>query len=203
MHGQYPNEVKKEHIDEELTWNWLKNGELKGETEALITSCQDQALATNYYKAKILKTGQDPKCRLCKTEDETIHHIISGCSILAPKEYLTRHNAVAAHLHWNICKAYGIEVCDKWYEHKPKPVTDSPNVTVIWDLQLQTDRHIPSNKPDITIKDKSEKRCYLIDVAIPSDYNVTKKEAKKRTKYKDMEIEAQRLWDIKTVVIYL
>lgn len=42
MHGQFLKEREKQHIGKELTWKWLKNGDLKGETEELIMSCQDQ-----------------------------------------------------------------------------------------------------------------------------------------------------------------
>ena len=41
----------------------------------------------------------------------------------------------------------------------------------------------------------------LIDVAISGDTNVIKKEAEKILKYKDLTIEIQRMWDVKTMVI--
>ena len=41
----------------------------------------------------------------------------------------------------------------------------------------------------------------LIDVAIPGDRNVIKKEAKKILKYKDLTIEIQCMWNVKTRVI--
>ena len=41
----------------------------------------------------------------------------------------------------------------------------------------------------------------LIDVAISGDRNVMKKEAEKIIKYKDLPIEIQRMWNVKTKVI--
>ena len=41
----------------------------------------------------------------------------------------------------------------------------------------------------------------LIDVAISRDRNVIKKEAEKILKYKDLTIEMQRMWNVKTKVI--
>jgi hypothetical protein len=41
----------------------------------------------------------------------------------------------------------------------------------------------------------------LIDVAISGDRNVIKKEAEKIPKYKDLRIEIQSMWNIKTKVI--
>jgi hypothetical protein len=41
----------------------------------------------------------------------------------------------------------------------------------------------------------------LIDVAIPGDRNVIKKEAEKILKYKDLIIEIQCMWNVKAEVI--
>ena len=41
----------------------------------------------------------------------------------------------------------------------------------------------------------------LIDVAISGDKNVIKKEAEKILNYKDLTIEIQRMWNVKTKVI--
>jgi hypothetical protein len=73
-------------------------------------------------------------------------------------------------------------------------------VTILWIQQVQTDRTIPNNKPDIIIRDNEKGTRMLIDVAIPGDRNVIKKEAKKILKYKDLITEIQRMWNVKTKV---
>jgi len=90
-----------------------------------------------------------------------------------------------------------------WYEHVPKSVETSQRgkVTVLWNQQIQIDRTIPNNKPDIVIHDNEKGTCMLIDVANPGDRNVIKKEAEKILKYKDLTIEIQRMWNVKTEVI--
>ena len=62
-------------------------------------------------------------------------------------------------------------------------------VTVLWNQQVETDRTIPNKKPDIIIRDNENRTCILIDVAIPGDRNVIKKEADEILKYKDLTIE--------------
>jgi hypothetical protein len=57
-----------------------------------------------------------------------------------------------------------------------------------------------ANRPNIIIKNKEDKTCLLIDVAIPSDKNVIQKEAEKK-KYKNLSIEIQRMWNMKCFVI--
>ena len=59
-------------------------------------------------------------------------------------------------------------------------------VTILWNQQVQTDRNIPQNKPDIIICDNEKGTCMLIDAALSGDRNVTKKEAEKILKYKDL-----------------
>ena len=83
-----------------------------------------------------------------------------------------------------------------WYEHVPKSVETSQggNVTILWNQQVQTDRTIPNNKPDVTNRDSEKGTCMLIDVAISGDRNVIKKEAEKILKYEDPTIEIQRMW---------
>ena len=49
--------------------------------------------------------------------------------------------------------------------------------------QVQTDKTIPNNKPDINIHNKQE-MCVLIDVAIPGDRNVIMTEGNKILKLK-------------------
>jgi len=85
----------------------------------------------------------------------------------------------------------------------PKLVETSQGgkVTILWNQQVQTDRTIHINKPDIIIRDNEKGTCMLIDVAISGDRNVIKKEVEKILKYKDLTIEIQRMWNVKTKVI--
>jgi hypothetical protein len=55
---------------------------------------------------------------------------------------------------------------------------------VLWKEGVHTDREVTANRPDIINKNKKEKTCVLIHVAIPADRNVTQKEAEKKLKYK-------------------
>ena len=63
------------------------------------------------------------------------------------------------------------------------------DITILYDMPIHTDREISANRPDILIKNNRDKKCALIDVAIPSDKNTSKKISKKLSKYKDLEIE--------------
>jgi len=99
-----------------------------------------------------MNTETDSKCRLCQQFDETIDHIISACPILAKEQYIKRHDRVCAQIHFNICKETAVQLDKKHrYERVPKSVETSQrgNITILWNQQVQTEKNIASNKPDI------------------------------------------------------
>ena len=194
LHGQYKKRLNKNDTDRQATNSWLKSSTLKGHTEGLIVAAQDQSLATNNYKKNIEKQNTDDKCRLCNKHVETIDHIVSGCPVSAKTEYLHRHNMAAAYIHWCLSKYYGFQTEDPYYKHEPKPVLDNKKATILWDYSVQTDREIKANRPDIIVKDKLHKHCYIIDFASPSDNNVAVKTIEKLSKYKTLEIEILKMW---------
>ena len=200
LHGKYPLLIGKPHVDFQNTNNWLRS-DIKGETEGLLIAAQDQALYTRNYQQHIVGNEIGSRCRMCYKESEIIDNITSGCEVLAKAEYIDSHNKAAAYLHWNICNDLGIMTSDKWYENQPDTVTNTETHTVLWDMAVQTDRHIKANRPDIIIKDKVNSTCKLIDMTVPCGKNVSSKEIEKKSKYKDLEIEIQRMWKMKTAVI--
>jgi hypothetical protein len=74
-------------------------------------------------------------------------------------------------------------------------------VTILWSQQVQTDRTARNNKQDIKARDNERGTCMLIEVAIPGDRNVIKKEAENILKYTDLIIEIQRMWNVISAVI--
>ena len=58
---------------------------------------------------------------------------------------------------------------------------------------IYTDRELSANKPNIVIKDHTNRCCKLIDVSVPSDRNTPTKVIEKLSKYKDLEIETTRM----------
>ena len=121
MHGKLPKYLEKDHVDQEMSFQWMRYTGLKGETEGLITAAQDQVLNARYYSKHIIKQGSTDRCRMYHTQAESVEHIISGCQTLAAGKCLNRHNQVAAQLHLDICKHYAIKVdVQHWYQYNPE-----------------------------------------------------------------------------------
>ena len=114
LHGQFGRDT--DDKKSRKSRHWLRKGNLKRETESLFSAAQEQALNTNSVR-KIYHKDVSNKCRLCVTHVENILHILSGCSMLAQKEYKRRHDKVCLKIHWGLCKKHGVKVCESWYEH--------------------------------------------------------------------------------------
>ena len=51
---------------------------------------------------------------------------------------------------------------------------ESEDFKVLWDFSIQTDEKLDQNRLDITMINKKEKLCWLIDVACPFNTRVDK-----------------------------
>ena len=98
LHGRFKRQIN--NISNDKTWTWLRKESFKRETESLLMAVQNNAIKTNHIKARIDKTQQNSKCRLCGDKKETISHIISECSKLAQKEYNARQDWIGKVIHW-------------------------------------------------------------------------------------------------------
>ncbi|TWW69265.1 COP9 signalosome complex subunit 1 [Takifugu flavidus] len=120
--------------------------------------------------------------------------------MLAGKAYMERHNQVAGIVYRNICTEYGLEVPGSRWETPPK-VLENEQAKILWDLQIQTEKMVVANQPDIVVVDKHQKTVVVIDVAIPNDSNIRKKEHKKLEKYQGLKEEMERMWGMKAIVV--
>ena len=121
--------------------------------------------------------------------------------MLAEKDYKRRHDKVCLNLHWNLCKKYGVEVEEKWYQHKPEAVMQNEAVKILWDFMIQCDRMIKHRKPDIVVIEKQTNKCFIIDVANPGDHNLERKKTEKLDNYAELRVEVARMWNKETMVI--
>ena len=86
MYGQFIRDMP-EGTDKEKSWLWLRKGNLKILSEALICPAQEHAMRTNYVKYHIDESVDSSSCGMCGETGETISHILSECSKLAQREY--------------------------------------------------------------------------------------------------------------------
>ena len=85
----------------------------------------------------------------------------------------------------------------KYYEHEPKTVTVNNEVTILLHMPIQTDRETRANRSHIVMNDKKGRNCQLLEISVPTESNTSIEMNKELSKYKDLEIEIERLWGMK------
>ncbi|XP_076747360.1 uncharacterized protein LOC101485988 [Maylandia zebra] len=83
----------------------------------------------------------------------------------------------------------------------PPRVVENDRAKILWDFQIQTDKMVVANQPDIVVVDKQKKTAVVIDVAVPNDSNIRKKEHEKLEKYQGLREELERMWRVKVTVV--
>ena len=74
-------------------FSWLQF--LFGETKGFVCAIMDKVIKTRNYQRHIIKDGTIEICRACYRPEEFLRYIVSGCSHLANRVYLHRHNQVS------------------------------------------------------------------------------------------------------------
>ena len=90
QHGYLKHSRKNvQDIVNQNTEIWLKNAPFSSHTEGVIFAIQEEEIYTNHLAEKRDKgNNKSAKCRLCKTENETIHRTIACCPKLSASMYL-------------------------------------------------------------------------------------------------------------------
>ena len=121
-------------ISHKKMWTLLMKGNLQRETEYLLTAVQNNTIKTNHIKARIDKTQQNSRCRLCGDRDEPINHIICECSKLAQKEYKIRHEWVGKVIHRELYKKLKFDHTNKWYMNNPESIRENETHNLLCDF---------------------------------------------------------------------
>ncbi|XP_008480774.1 uncharacterized protein LOC103517514 [Diaphorina citri] len=203
LHGRYPKSLENEMVDREMSLEYMRKGYLFAETEGFLTAIQDRVIRTKNYEKHILKLdGVVDRCRKCKVHNETIEHVIGGCSALADNVYLGRHNQVAKIIHIELAKKYElIQDPLPFYKYTPEPVLESRDYLLYWDRTILTDKTVDHNKPDIVFINKKENKGIMIDVAVPLTHNIQKTEVEKVRKYEELKEDMKRTWKLTNITI--
>ncbi|CAH2019234.1 unnamed protein product [Acanthoscelides obtectus] len=203
LHGRYRSRIEDNAIDTKASQGWLQSGNLFLETEGFIASIQDQVVPTKLYRKRIMHENVDDiRCRVCGEKDEHIDHIVAGCSPLAPKQYLERHNDVAKILYQALAKKHlGETGTQPYYKYTPPPVIETETSRLYWNRKIITDRPIPNNIPDIVLTLKEERTTFIIDIAVPLPTNIQTTHAEKINKYLPLSDEIKRMWEMGNVSI--
>ena len=158
----------------------------------MITGIQDlyqQLLPTKLYTGKKIKTTNhlDYICRMCGKGQESVAHVLAGCSAIAQTKYLERHNSVLRILFFEILTKYNLLPREEyaWYKRiSPKPVYENEELKALWDVPLFAEQvEVRANRIDTQVIDKVKKEVMLIKMSCPWMENQQMKMEEKMRKY--------------------
>ena len=201
MHGRFFREVRE--VADNSMFDWINSASVNKATEGFVFPAQEQALPTNFLKAKITGESEDANCRICRSELETVTHLVSSCKGLAQREYKRRHDRMGLRVYWEICRKFGVKCSEYWYKECPDKVRKSEcgNYEVWWDRPVETTKVLEHNRPDVVVVDRKNKFWTLIDFSVPNDKNVLIKGEEKTKNYEDLAKEIRRIHKVKTKIV--
>lgn len=152
------------------------------------------------YRSAILHESIEVNCRRCRQSQESIEHIMNGCSTLASSDYLQRHNNVAKIVHQELAlRSKLVEEKNPFYRYQPAAVLLSSDYKLYWDRFITMNHTILANRPDIVWIDKRNNSGYLIDIVVPLMNNLNWTFAEKIGKYVELAQEIKQREALKTV----
>ena len=108
--------------------------------------------------------------------DETINRLIGECSKMAQKEFKPWYDWVGKRIHWDLSKKFGIHASEQWYNHETEAIVENDSCKILWDFTIQTDHVNEARRPGLIFANKKEKKCTIVDFAIPYDTRIEQKE---------------------------
>ena len=144
----------------------------------------EQLLPTKLYSSKKTHTSclGDVKCRLCGHAQESVPHILAGCTALAQNKYLFRHNMALKVLFYEILRDQDLlEEVPPWYSPvMPKPVYKSEQVEAWWDVPVYADHQaVRANRVDARFVNHASKKVMTKEMSCSWIGNRKKREEKK------------------------
>ncbi|XP_068691565.1 uncharacterized protein [Montipora foliosa] len=98
-----------------------------------------------------------------------------------------------------LCEKLNLDKKDKWYKDAPNSVREKDEDKLLWDVNIQCDHVIEARRPDIVVVNKQDRKCTIIDIAVPADKRIVKKENEKVEKYQDLKREIARMWNMRAM----
>ena len=100
-----------------------------------------------------------------------------------------------------LCQKFGLVGEVKRYNHKPASVVENDRVKILWDFNIQTDHVIQHRRSDMVVLYKTERKCHLIDIAVPGGKRIELKEQEKIGNYSELRQEVKKIWNLSQIVV--
>ena len=85
--------------------------------------------------------------------------------------------------------------------HNPASVPENDTHKILRDLTYKTDHLISDWRLDLTIINKKERTCKIVDFLVLADHRIKLKEREKKDKNLDLTRELKKLWNMKVTIL--
>ena len=135
---------------------------------------------------------QAATCRMCKSGNESVKHLLSSCSYFLPSAIKRRHDKTLQWILFNfLFKHKLVEKCPPWYSNITiKPYYENKTTKLFWDIpeysgseDEEGDRVL---RPDGKIVFNEKKKIYILEMSVPWTDNHDEKFKEKESKYVDI-----------------
>ena len=170
---------------------WLKSW-LDPHKTASIIEMQEQMVETRQWKQARGLAVESGLCRICGSYNESLEHLLAGCTPLAGTDYLQRHNKALLVFTVAWAKECGLLPKDcKWYKvvMEPNQVLENDRFKLTWDMTQHARKTTQSRRPDLIIEDKLKKIKWIVDMKCPMENNKDKAFQEKVSKYSQLAFE--------------
>lgn len=169
IHSVFYNHIEDNGLSKSLTFSSLQSAGHKSVTAGFVFACQNRVMKTLVYRQSILQTEASTSYRLNKSHPETSMHVLSACPTLCQTGYIYRYNCSSYYLFFSLRHYYGIDT---------SPIL--PYVPTDIERVIQCHQDHMAN-------------VYAICSAI-CNIKQYAKEDEKRSKYRDLLSECQKLY---------
>ena len=112
------------------------------------------------------KKSINSTCRICKSAEESLFHLLCSCPVLAPTLYLTVcHNQVTRIIYQELMNHDRVI-------YKPPEVTRTEDKEIWWDVYVTMPGNVEHNRPDMVLWDLKNRKCTIIEISVPLDTNL-------------------------------
>ena len=121
---------------------------------------------------------EDGRCQVCHGQDETVEHLVVGCTILSNSEYLTRHKTALMILAVTWTKEHNLIGADTmWYQERWERgmVLENNKAKLVLNFQLSLQKTEIARRPNLILETKCEKQIWFCDMACPMKQNIDTK----------------------------
>ena len=132
------------------------------------TSIRQRLINTKTYRKQTLQESVDEtNCRVCSNDQDTVPHILCGCSQIAQTLYKDRHDQMLRPLYHSALEKYEFsesQYSQPWYKQShPVPCLENDKAKILWDIPWHLEKcpRNGANKPDMSVLDKVKKECMV------------------------------------------